>query len=150
MTKWKPNEMMLPDDWETFYNVTDDGLVMICEEFGGGLWIVTGDDPDGTGDLLYRLWFVSEDVEELPSKEIREVVFEGVEPSYSECVMTISKFLEKANGEQGDATEDDLVSPQPPSIPFTPKSAPPEGVMIVEPTAEAIAEALGITGKSKG
>ena len=149
MTKWKPNEMMQPDDWETFHTVTEDGLVMICEEFGGGLWIVTGDDPDGTGDLLYRLWFVSEDIEELPSKEVREVVFEGSEPTYSECVMTISKFLEKDYAEQSDATVTDLISSAPPAVVNIP-SAPPEGVIIVEPTAEAIAEALGITGMRKG
>lgn len=140
MTKWKPNELMLPDDWETFYDISDDGLVMICEEFGDGLWTVTGDDPDGTGDYLYRLWFVPAGVEELPSKEVREVVFEGFEPTYSQCVLTISKFIEQAYNQQGDPTEDDSALPVP--------LAPPEGVTIVEPTAEAIAEALGI--KSKG
>jgi hypothetical protein len=149
MSKWKPNEMMLPDDWDTFFNVTEDGLVMICEEFGGGLWTVTGDDPDGTGDLLYRLWFIPEEVEELPSKEVREIVFEGVEPTYSQCVLTISNFLQHEFENQGDPTVTDLISSAPPEVVNIPL-ATPEGVIIVEPTAEAIAEVLGITGKSKG
>jgi hypothetical protein len=98
--------LISPDDWDAMVNVTDDSLVIASDEHTEGLWAVTGDDPDGSGDLIYRVWFIGEDVDELPTKDVLEIRFPS-EPTYGDCLVAIALLMPAHEGTGREVTDDD-------------------------------------------
>jgi hypothetical protein len=72
--KSKDYAMATPPDWESFVNVSEDGLAVISDA-DERLWVVTADDPDQTGEY-YRVWMIPPTVVQLPSNEVKEVAYE--------------------------------------------------------------------------
>lgn len=91
-TENTPLGLVSPDDWKELVNVSEDSLV-IAADSGGGLWAITADDPDGTGDLIYRTWFIPESVTSLPSQDVQEVRF-STEPTYRECIYAVADLMD--------------------------------------------------------